>query len=72
MGITTQDPELRARLKIDLSAERVANYFKATTHELADFARLTGHNDVHQLSIHDLRTTSSEIAKHSPIAHAGE
>lgn len=72
VGITTQDPELRARLKIDLSAERVANYFKATTHELADFARLTGHNDVHQLSIHDLRTTSSEIAKHSPIAHAGE
>jgi glutamate synthase domain-containing protein 2/rubredoxin len=72
VGITTQDPELRARLKIDLSAKRVENFFRATTHELADFARLTGHNDIHQLSIHDLRTTSSEISNHSPIAHAGD
>ena len=72
VGITTQDPELRARLKIDLSAKRVENFFRATTHELADFARLTGHNDIHQLSIHDLRTTSSEISNHSSIAHVGD
>ena len=72
VGITTQDPELRARLKIDLSAKRVENYFKATTHELTDFARLTGHDDIHGLSTHDLRTTSSEIAKYTPIAHVGE
>ena len=72
VGITTQDPELRARLKIDLSAKRVENYFKATTHELADFARLTGHDDIHQLSPHDLRTTSPEIAKYTPVAHVGE
>jgi len=72
VGITTQDPELRARLKIDLSAKRVENFFRAINHELADFARLTGHNDIHQLSIHDLRTTSSEISNHSIIAHVGE
>jgi len=72
VGITTQDPELRARLKIDFSANRVENFFRATTHELADFARLTGHNDIHQLSIHDLRTTSSEISNHSLIAHVGD
>ncbi len=72
VGITTQDPGLRARLKIDLSAKRVENFFRVTTHELADFARLTGHNDIHQLSIHDLRTTSSEISNHSPIAHVGD
>ncbi len=72
VGITTQDPELRARLKIDLSAKRVENFFRATTHELADFARLTGHTDIHDLSISDLRTTSSEISNHSPIAHVGD
>jgi len=72
VGITTQDPELRARLKIDLSAKRVENFFRATTHELADFARLTGHTDIHDLSVSDLRTTSSEISNHSLIAHVGD
>jgi len=72
VGITTQDPELRARLKIDLSARRLENFLNATTHELEDFARLTGHDDVHQLSTDDLRTTSSEIAEYTPIAHVGK
>jgi glutamate synthase domain-containing protein 2 len=72
VGITTQDPELRARLKIDLSAKRVENFFNVTTHELADFARLTGHDDLRQLNVGDLRTTSSAIARHTPIAHVGE
>ena len=36
VGITTQEPELRARLKIDLSAKRVENFFNALTHELAE------------------------------------
>ena len=72
VGITTQNPELRGRLEIDLSAKRVENFFNATTHELKDFARLTGHDDIHELSTHDLRTTSSEIAKHTPIAHVGD
>jgi len=72
VGITTQDPELRARLKIDLSAKRLENYLRATAHEFKDFARLTGHDDIHQLTTDDLGTTSSEIAEHTPIAHVGE
>jgi len=72
VGITTQDPELRSRFDIDLSAERLANYFRVTAGEIADFARLTGKNDVHQLSVADLRTTSSEIAKFTDIVHVGE
>lgn len=72
VGITTQDPDLRSRFDIDLSAQRLANFFRVTTSELKDFARLTGNGDVHQLSIDDLRTTSSEIAKYTDIAHAGE
>jgi glutamate synthase domain-containing protein 2 len=72
VGITTQDPELRARLDIDLSAERLANFLSVVTAELADFARLTGRDDVHRLDLSDLRTTSPEIAKYTGIAHVGE
>jgi glutamate synthase domain-containing protein 2 len=72
VGITTQDLELRSRFDIERSAERLANFFKATTQELADFARLTGNEDIHKLRVADLRTTSSEIANHTDIAHVGE
>jgi len=72
VGITTQDPELRSRFDIDLSAQRLANYFRVMTREIADFARLTGKNDVHQLNVADLRTTSSQIAEFTDIAHVGE
>jgi glutamate synthase domain-containing protein 2/rubredoxin len=70
VGITTQDPELRARLDIELSAQRLQNFLRATTHELEEFARLTGNDDVHALALDDLVTTSSEIAAHTTIRHA--
>jgi glutamate synthase domain-containing protein 2/rubredoxin len=72
VGVTTQDPELRSRFDIDLSAERLANFFRVTTEELADFTRLTGNDDVHELRISDLRTTRAEIEKYTDIAHVGE
>ena len=72
VGITTQDAELRDRFDIDQSAKRLANFFGVITAELKDFARLTGHDDVHRLALSDLRTTSPEIATHTGIAHVGE
>ena len=39
------------------------------TEELKDFARLTGNDDVHKLSIRDLCTTNSEISEHTEIEH---
>ncbi len=70
VGVATQDAALRARLDVDASATRVANYLRAVAQELADFARLTGHAEVHELSVADLCTTSSEIAGHTSIEHA--
>ncbi|WP_372806539.1 glutamate synthase-related protein [Pontiella sp.] len=70
LGIATQDPALRARLNIDQSARRLANYFTVCTEELKTFARITGHNDVHALSVRELFTTNSEIANHTNIEHA--
>jgi len=68
-GITTQDPELRARLNIEEAAKGLENFLKASTEELKDFARLTGNDDVHKLALSDLCTTNSEISDHTDIEH---
>ena len=72
VGIATQNPELRARLKMDAAAQRVANYLNVSLEELRTFARITGHASVHDLCMDDLITTSSDIAKYTGIRHAGE
>lgn len=69
MGIATQDEELRSRLDIERSAERLANYLRVCTSELRTFARLTGNRNVHDLSNADLCTVSSEISRHTAIEH---
>jgi glutamate synthase domain-containing protein 2 len=69
VGIATQDPELRARFDIEKSAKQVANYLTVCTEELKEFARLTGNDNVHGLSITDLCTTNSEISAHTNIEH---
>jgi glutamate synthase domain-containing protein 2 len=69
MGITTHDPTLRKRLDMDAAAKRLENMLGVTNEELKDFARLTGNDDIHKLSIHDLCTTNSEISEHTEIEH---
>lgn len=70
VGIATQDKELRARLKIDASAKRVANFLNVSLNELKTFARITGHDDIHDLSTDDLITISREISEYTNIQHA--
>jgi glutamate synthase domain-containing protein 2 len=69
VGVTTHNPDLRSRLKIDISARKLENYLKVSTDELRDFARLTGNDDVHKLSLEDLVTVNSEISGHTEIEH---
>ena len=69
MGVATQDDELRQRLKIETAAKRVENYLKVSTDELKTFARITGHNNVHDLNINDLTTINSEISDYTNIKH---
>lgn len=70
VGVATQDPDLRIRLKEDAAAARVANYLKVTLDELRMFARITGHERLHDLSVEDLCTTSREISEYTNISHA--
>lgn len=70
VGVATQEEGLRARLKIEASAQRVANFLNCSCEELKTFARITGHDDVHNLSIEDLVTINREISEYTDIVHA--
>ena len=70
MGIATQDEDLRERLHEDAAAARVANFLKVSLEELKMFARITGHERLHDLSVEDLCTVSREISEFTNIPHA--
>lgn len=70
VGIATQDSKLRERMKVEASAQRVANYLNVSLAELKTFARITGHASVHDLSVEDLVTVSREISEYTDIRHA--
>ncbi len=72
VGIATQDPKLRQRLKVEDAAKRVANYLKVSNKELEMFARISGVDDIHKLSLKNLVTTDMDIFAHTGIAHAGD
>jgi glutamate synthase domain-containing protein 2 len=69
VGVTTQDPELRRRLVIDISAKKLENFLRISTDELKDFTRLTGYDDVHKLIPENLYTTNSELSNYTDIKH---
>lgn len=70
VGMATQDETLRQRLHTEAAAKRVANYLNCSAEELKTFARITGHEDIHELSVDDLCTISREISEHTNIVHA--
>ena len=70
VGIATQDEELRKRLNMDAAAMRVANFLNVSLEELRIFARVTGRESVHDLSVEDLCTVNREISEHTNIPHA--
>lgn len=72
VGVATQNPELRQRLKVDAAATRVANFLNVSTNELKTFARVTGNNSVHGLSMDNLVTTDRDIAEYTGIRHVGQ
>lgn len=69
VGVATQDPELRKRLSVDTAAKRVFHFLNCSLNELKMFARITGHENLHDLSIEDLCTTSRELAEYTNIPH---
>ena len=72
VGVATQNPELRQRLKVDAAAQRVANFLNVSLEELKTFARVTGNPSIHGLSLDNLVTTDRDIAEYTGIRHVGQ
>ena len=72
VGVATQNPELRERLKVDAAAKRVVNFLNVSLEELKTFARVTGNHSVHGLSVDNLVTTDKDIAEYTEIRHVGQ
>jgi len=71
VGIATQDPQLRARMVIDKSVERFVRFYRGTVSELETIARISGRNDVHDLDLTDVFTTSVAVASFTDMDHPG-
>lgn len=70
-GVATQKPELRARLNVQTSAEKLARYFGASVELMQVLARACGHDDVTKLCADDITTWKREMADLSGVRFAG-
>jgi glutamate synthase domain-containing protein 2 len=70
-GITTQDPELAARLDPVLGGRRIANYLSVLTLETQTIARACGKSHVHNLEPEDLVALTVEAAAMAQVPLAG-
>ncbi|MBT4137735.1 MAG: glutamate synthase, partial [Candidatus Latescibacteria bacterium] len=71
VGIATQKPNLRSRLLVDKSAERLKNYFEASTELMKILARACGHSHLNEFCMNDLTTWNRDIAYMTGVAYAG-
>jgi glutamate synthase domain-containing protein 2 len=71
VGIATQKPELRRRLKIEKGAEQLNNFFRASTELMQVMARACGHDHLTGFCADDITTFNREMAHLTGIAYAG-
>ena len=71
VGIATQNPHLRQRLKIERGAKQLDNFFRASTELMQVMARACGHDHLNKFCIDDLTVFDREIAQLTGIAYAG-
>jgi len=71
VGVATQKPELRARLDVQVGAERLARYFGASVDLMRVLARACGHAELSALTPADLSTWKREMADLSGVRFAG-
>jgi len=70
-GISTQDPELSARLDPIAGGRKLANYLRVLTLETQTLARACGKSHVHNLEPEDLAALTIEAAAMAKIPLAG-
>jgi glutamate synthase domain-containing protein 2/CDGSH-type Zn-finger protein len=70
-GIATQKPELRARLDIEQSSERLNNFLRASVDLMKVMARACGHRHLNHFNRDDLATLDWSMARLSGIPFSG-
>lgn len=71
VGIATQKPHLRARLPVDIAAERLGRFFTASVGLMKVLARATGHRHLSDFTVDDLTTFRSDIAQLTGVHYGG-
>jgi len=71
VGIATQKPHLRQRLKIEKGAQQLNNFFRASTELMQVMARACGHDHLNKFTLDDLSTWNRDIAHLTGIGYAG-
>jgi glutamate synthase domain-containing protein 2/nitrite reductase/ring-hydroxylating ferredoxin subunit len=71
VGIATQKPHLRARLEVDIAAERLARFFEASVELMTVMARAAGHQHLSEFSFDDLTTFNTDMAQLTGVAYGG-
>ncbi len=71
VGIATQKPELRARLRVEESAAKLARFFEASVEMMKLLARACGHEHLDQFSRSDLVTWKRDMAELSGVRFGG-
>jgi len=71
IGITTQTPELMAKLSPENTAQRVANFLAETKEEIITLTMLAGHSSIKELSTEDVRALSIDASAISGVKLTG-
>lgn len=70
-GVATQREDLRKRLNVDQSAERLRNFLEASVDLMQVMARACGHDALSQFNPEDLSTWKRDMALLSGVRYAG-
>jgi glutamate synthase domain-containing protein 2/nitrite reductase/ring-hydroxylating ferredoxin subunit len=71
VGIATQREHLRARLPVDIAAERLARFFAASVELMTVVARAAGHRHLSAFSAGDLTTFKQDMCSLTGVAYGG-
>jgi glutamate synthase domain-containing protein 2/nitrite reductase/ring-hydroxylating ferredoxin subunit len=71
VGIATQKEHLRARLPVDIAAERLARFFEAAVELMTVVARAAGHRHLSEFNIDDLTSFKTDMCQLTGVAYGG-
>ncbi len=62
-GITTHKPTLLRELNVPESIQKLENFIKVSNEEIAEFIRIIGKNDIHDINKEDLISLNNDLSK---------